>query len=72
MPTPPSNEPIPAPISNGRPPIGNPSPIENRKSEIENSTGLPFLSTWPRLYAFILLFFAACVLALAWLTRAFS
>ncbi|HVX86853.1 MAG TPA: hypothetical protein VH253_18870 [Phycisphaerae bacterium] len=65
MPTPPSNEPTPAPT--GGPHIGNRhSPIGNE------STGLPLLSTWPRLYAFILLFFAACVLALTWLTRAFS
>jgi hypothetical protein len=60
MPNPSENTPSSPAIGNRHSPIGN------------ESTGLPLLSTWPRLYAFILLFFAACVLALAWLTRAFS
>lgn len=59
MPTSPSNDPASEPAGNGQ-------------SESGNSTGLPLVSTWPRLYTFVLLFFAACVLALLWLTRAFS
>ena len=36
------------------------------------STGLPLFSTWPRVYAVVLGFFILCVVALLWLTRAFS
>jgi hypothetical protein len=39
---------------------------------MDDRTGLPLLSTWPRLYAFVLLVFVASVLALWWLTRAYS
>ena len=49
-----------------------PSEIENRKSKIENNTGLPLFSTWPRLYALVLALFALSVLLLYSLTRAYS
>jgi len=40
--------------------------------DTDKSTGLPLLSTWPRVYAFILAFFVITVVLLFWLTRAFS
>ena len=39
---------------------------------MDDRTGLPLLSTWPRLYTFVLLVFAATVLALWCLTRAYA
>jgi hypothetical protein len=48
------------------------SPLETRNSKLETQTGLPLLSTWNRLYAFVLLAFVLSVLALLWLTRAFA
>jgi hypothetical protein len=48
-------------------------PSVPRPSAHENeTTGLPLLSTWFRLYIFVLVSFALSVLALLWLSRAFS
>ncbi|HUO07820.1 MAG TPA: hypothetical protein VM008_05945 [Phycisphaerae bacterium] len=38
----------------------------------DDSTGLSLLSTWPRVYWFVLVVFVLIVVALCWLTRAFS
>ncbi|MGN6371291.1 MAG: hypothetical protein ACTHN5_23805 [Phycisphaerae bacterium] len=38
----------------------------------EEGTGLPLLSTWRRVYGFVLISFAVMVVLLVWLTRAYS
>jgi hypothetical protein len=38
----------------------------------DDSTDLPFLATWPAVYAFVLGTFAVWVVLLVWLARAFS
>jgi hypothetical protein len=38
----------------------------------DKETGLPLASTWPRVYAVVLGFFALCVAFLIWLTRVYS
>jgi len=38
----------------------------------DESTGLPGLRTWPRVYAFVLVSFVLCVALLTLLSRAFS
>ena len=46
----------------------HPPPTENA----DESTGLPLLSTWLRVYGLVLAVFVLLVVALCWLTRAFS
>jgi hypothetical protein len=54
-------------------PAAPPAPIDPAaESPEEHLTGLPLLSTWPRLYTFVLTAFLLIVGGLLWLTRAFS
>lgn len=55
-----------------RPGSGEPIATGDLGGIDEERTALPVLSTWPRLYAFVLIVFVVCVLALLWLTRAYS
>jgi hypothetical protein len=69
--------PLPNDRNSQRPGIAIPghTPVETRNQTLETSedlTGLPLLSTWPRLYVFVLIAFVLTVLALLWLTRSFS
>ncbi len=52
-----------------------PSALETPNATFDASeelTGLPLLSTWPRLYVFVLIAFILTVLALVVLTRSYS
>ncbi len=68
MPHPPSDDPSSHPSGNESWAIGNSAePLEN-----DESTGLPLISTWARLYVFVLATFVLVVIALLCLTRFYS
>ena len=58
-------------ISGGR--LSNQTDLPNESAAAEDqSTEFPGLSTWPRVYAFVLISFAVWVALLTLLSRAFS